>query len=79
MKSKKLVAQIRDWAESGRYDQKSSREFRALLKEEANIREERATKHFSVYFLPFNPETENIFIVHHKKADLWLSPGGHID
>jgi 8-oxo-dGTP pyrophosphatase MutT (NUDIX family) len=35
--------------------------------------------HFCVYFLPFNPKTKQVFIVHHKKSGLWLSPGGHID
>jgi 8-oxo-dGTP pyrophosphatase MutT (NUDIX family) len=35
--------------------------------------------HFCVYFLPFNPKTKQVFIVDHKKAGLWLSPGGHID
>ena len=32
-----------------------------------------------MYFLPINPRTKEIFIVHHKKSGLWLSPGGHLD
>ncbi len=35
--------------------------------------------HFCAYFLPYNPKTKQVFIVHHKKSGLWLSPGGHID
>ena len=35
--------------------------------------------HFCCYFLPYNPDTKQVFIVHHKKSGLWLSPGGHID
>ena len=42
-------------------------------------RDERKESHFCVYFLPYNLDARNIFIVHHKKSGLWLSPGGHID
>jgi len=42
-------------------------------------RDENERSHFCVYFLPFNPATKQVFIVHHKKAGIWLSPGGHID
>lgn len=42
-------------------------------------RDENERSHFCVYFLPYNPETKQVFIVHHKKSGLWISPGGHID
>lgn len=42
-------------------------------------RDEGGLFHFCVYFLPYNPKAKQIFIVHHKKSGLWLSPGGHID
>ncbi len=42
-------------------------------------RDENNQSHFCAYFLPYNPHTGEIFLVHHKKAGLWLSPGGHID
>ena len=42
-------------------------------------RDENPQTHFCAYFLPYNPETKKVFIVHHKKSGLWLSPGGHID
>jgi 8-oxo-dGTP pyrophosphatase MutT (NUDIX family) len=42
-------------------------------------RDESPATHFCVYFLPYNPATKQVFIVHHKKARLWISPGGHID
>ncbi len=42
-------------------------------------RDENPTSHFSVYFLPYNPEVKKVFIVHHKKAGLWITPGGHIN
>ncbi len=41
--------------------------------------DENPTDHFPIYFLPFNPKTKQIFLVHHIKAQLWISPGGHID
>lgn len=42
-------------------------------------REENPVSHFCVYFLPVNPVTKQVFLVHHKKANQWLSPGGHLD
>jgi 8-oxo-dGTP pyrophosphatase MutT (NUDIX family) len=42
-------------------------------------RDEGNPSHFCCYFLPYNPATKQMFIVHHKKSGLWLSPGGHID
>jgi 8-oxo-dGTP pyrophosphatase MutT (NUDIX family) len=42
-------------------------------------RDENDQSHFCAYFLPYNPETGQYFIVHHKKAGLWLAPGGHVD
>lgn len=48
--------------------------------EEMNLtRDENPLTHFNVYFLPFNPKTREVFIVHHKKANSWISPGGHTD
>lgn len=49
------------------------------LEQGALTRDENPHSHFCVYFLPFNPETEKLFIIHHKKSGLWLAPGGHID
>ena len=45
----------------------------------ALLRDEDAASHFCVYFLPFDPATARVFLGHHKKADRWLSPGGHIE
>lgn len=42
-------------------------------------RDEDKLSHYCAYFLPYNPETKQIFIIHHKKSGKWLSPGGHVD
>ena len=48
--------------------------------EQGNLtRDEDEENHFCVYFLPYNANTKEIFLVHHKKSGFWLSPGGHID
>lgn len=54
-------------------------DFRARLAQGALVKEENEQSHFCVYFLPRNPVTGEVFIVHHKKAGKWLAPGGHID
>jgi 8-oxo-dGTP pyrophosphatase MutT (NUDIX family) len=45
----------------------------------ALTRDENPASHFCTYFLPYNPNTKKVFIVHHKKSGLWISPGGHMD
>ncbi len=62
---------IPEFTVSGRY--------LARLAEGNLTRDEDVASHFCVYFLPYDPKTERVFIVHHKKSGLWLSPGGHID
>jgi 8-oxo-dGTP pyrophosphatase MutT (NUDIX family) len=57
----------------------SKRYLERLEKGVALTRDDGGLYHFCVYFLPFNPKIKQVFIVHHKKADLWLSPGGHVD
>ncbi len=36
-------------------------------------------EHFCIMFLPFEPSTGQMLVVHHKKAGMWLFPGGHIE
>jgi len=53
--------------------------FSTRIEEGGLTRSENEKSHFCVYFLPFNPKTKEIFIGHHRKSNLWLSPGGHIE
>jgi 8-oxo-dGTP diphosphatase len=56
-----------------------SRKFFARSAEGNLTRDENPASHFCIYFFPYNPETKRVFVVHHKKSGLWISPGGHID
>lgn len=49
------------------------------ITEGALTRDENPRSHFCAYFLPYNSQDKKVFIVHHKKSGLWLSPGGHVD
>lgn len=53
--------------------------FLARIEEGALTRDEHLTSHFCTYFLPINLQKKEVFLVHHKKSGLWLSPGGHLD
>src|SRR3989338_5566050 len=53
--------------------------FKALLSTGKFLRADNPTHHLCVYFLPFDPATGQVFMVHHKKAGKWLSPGGHLE
>ena len=73
-----LAQQIKDIAE-GFGQEDVAEQFVSRLQEGSLTRDENDETHFCVYFLPFNPEINEIFIVDHKKAKKWLFPGGHID
>lgn len=60
-------------------DEKTKKDFLSQLQKGKLTRDEGSGAHFCVYFLPYNPKKKEVFIVHHKKSGLWLSPGGHID
>lgn len=53
--------------------------FERLNSNQALTREEDPVDHFGSYCIPLNKKTKKIYIGHHKKSDLWLPPGGHID
>ncbi|HUW72154.1 MAG TPA: NUDIX domain-containing protein [Candidatus Humimicrobiaceae bacterium] len=53
--------------------------FKQRLEAGIPTRDENPKTHFCVYFLPYDSQGKKIFIVHHKKSGLWLSPGGHIN
>ncbi|MDD4990072.1 MAG: NUDIX domain-containing protein [Candidatus Pacebacteria bacterium] len=55
------------------------REFQQRIKEGSLTRDENPLTHFGTFFLPFNPKTQQLFLVHHKKSGLWIAPGGHVD
>lgn len=42
-------------------------------------KDENPLSHFCVYFAGYDPKAKKVFIGHHKKSNLWLFNGGHID
>ena len=80
MSDSSLAAEIERLLGVCAFDVPSSRERIATkLREGRLIRADDAGHHFCVMFVPYNPATGEFFIVHHRKARLWLSPGGHIE
>lgn len=42
-------------------------------------RDEDPASHFCVFFAPFDPNYQQVFLGHHIKGDRWLFNGGHLD
>ncbi|MBU3901429.1 NUDIX domain-containing protein [Patescibacteria group bacterium] len=74
-----LYDYIKDEISSDICSENVGKYFFKRLEEGKITRDENLTSHFCLYFLPYNPATKQVFIVHHKKSGLWLTPGGHID
>ena len=60
-------------------EKRVARKFAIRMRQGKCTHEENPRNHFCVYFAAYDPNAEEIFIGHHKKSDLWLFNGGHID
>lgn len=57
---------VKDWIASG------AEIFRIAKPNKPNI-------HLVSYFIVIDPQTNELLLVDHKKAELWLPPGGHVE
>lgn len=74
-----LTSEIRSFIDKDIAQESVILKFTKRLKGGSLTRDENPASHFCAYFLPYNKEIKKVFIIHHKKSGLWLSPGGHID
>jgi 8-oxo-dGTP diphosphatase len=75
----KLIDQVREILNPTLCEEEVYHRFQQRIKKGELVREDNPKSHFCVYFLPFNPKNKKVFIVHHKKANLWITTGGHIE
>lgn len=54
-------------------------EFISRIQQGKLTRDENPQSHFCVYFAAYDLANKRVFIGHHKKSDLWLFNGGHLD
>jgi len=74
-----LENQLKHWIDGGICSEDVARQFLTRVKEGRLTRDENPANHFDVFFAAYDPGMKQIFIGHHKKAELWLFNGGHID
>jgi 8-oxo-dGTP pyrophosphatase MutT (NUDIX family) len=55
------------------------KEFIRRINENFLTREENPLSHFAVFFIAIDSSVKEVYLGHHKKADLWLCHGGHIE
>ncbi len=77
--TERLAEQIRLFSEIHRDSPVAEAFMRRLKKDGGLTRDENPHTHFCVYFAAYDPKKAEVFIGHHKKSDLWLFNGGHID
>jgi 8-oxo-dGTP pyrophosphatase MutT (NUDIX family) len=74
-----LVDQLKHVIESTPCTEDVRKRFSERLAQGHLTQHENQATHFCIYFLPYNPDTRQLFITYHKEAGLWISPGGHVD
>lgn len=77
--TKKIVEHLKKIAESTMAEESVKQEFIKIANKGHFTRDKNPRAHFCVYFAAFDPNAKQVFIGHHKKSDLWLFNGGHID
>lgn len=56
------------------------KEFQNLKNSQSShTKKEGNPKHYCAFFLPYDSATKMIYLGHHKKANDWIPPGGHIE
>ena len=61
-------------------DHKTVAQFRTLHNtQDSHTKKEGNPHHYCSFFLPYDREAGKIYLGHHKKADDWIPPGGHIE
>jgi 8-oxo-dGTP pyrophosphatase MutT (NUDIX family) len=74
-----LGHQLRDLPFSALCDDAAREDYLRLIQRGKLIRQEDPLCHVCVYFLPYRMSENSVFLVHHVKSGLWISPGGHIE
>jgi len=74
-----LAKEIRNLVEAKFADSPLARNFFDRVKQGKLTQDENPLTHFGVYFSGFDPKVKEVFVGLHKKSDLWLFNGGHVD
>jgi 8-oxo-dGTP pyrophosphatase MutT (NUDIX family) len=74
-----LQTYLVDAAETLLTDPEEKKKFISRVNEGKLTREENTSSHFCAMVLPYDPVLQKIFVIHHRKANLWAFPGGHYD
>lgn len=74
-----MVEDLRVVIENGNFDRNIVNRFLQRLNQGSLSRAENPADHFGVYTLIYDKDRREVFMGHHKKSNLWLASGGHME
>ncbi len=75
-----LLAQLQAYKPFSQREQTFLRDIMSLLEREENcFFRSRAEGHFTASAWVVSPDLNHVLLMHHRKLDKWLQPGGHAD
>lgn len=77
--SQKQVDQILNLLKQGLGSRKTRQLFKERIGNIRMTRDDGELTHLATFIVPIDVVTKNIFIGHHKKSNLWIPSGGHVD
>lgn len=80
MQQQQILAELHLLQHASYYNSPVLEQFVARLNHHSGlVRAQNPHDHYVVFFLPIHIPTQQVFLGHHKKANLWIPPGGHIE
>ncbi len=80
MQQQQILAELHLLQHSSYHNQSVIQAFMHRLKKDSSlVRIQNPQDHYVVFFLPIHRPTQQVFLGHHKKANVWIPPGGHIE
>lgn len=79
MDKSSLIKSIENYTSSFSQEVKYKSKFLTLFQDDDCFLRSRLAGHLTASCWVLNPEKDNVLLMHHKKLDRWLQPGGHAD
>lgn len=80
MQQQQILAELHLLQHASYYNSPVLEQFVANLNHHSGlVRAQNPHDHYCVFFLPVHRPTQQVYLGHHKKANLWIPPGAHIE
>ncbi|HLL60458.1 MAG TPA: NUDIX domain-containing protein [Candidatus Nitrosocosmicus sp.] len=70
---------ILEYLKTSTIDSEDRKRYEKRIQSDLLTRQENSFSHFCSMFIPYDEANRKVLLVHHKKAQSWVFPGGHME